>query len=214
MSLAFTVLRRRNLLGLTLAGLVVVPCTARAEDIAAITAPVRALDDGLVAAMQAGKKTLFRDRFHALAPAIDRAFDLPGILRVSVGAQWAGIDPTQQDTLLKVFRTFTIASYVANFDSYDGQRFDIAPTLRTIGAERVVATTLVPQSGDKVSIDYVMRQEGDSWKVTDVLLDGTISRVAVQRSDFRSLLAQGGAAALIVSLQAKVIDLAGGALES
>ena len=91
---------------------------------------------------------------------------------------------------------------------------DIAPTLRTIGAERVVATTLVPQSGDKVSIDYVMRQEGDSWKVTDVLLDGTISRVAVQRSDFRSLLAQGGAAALIVSLQAKVIDLAGGALES
>ena len=34
-----------------------------------------------------------------------------------------------------------------------------------------------------------MRQvNADAWKAVDVLLDGTISRVAVQRSDFRSLL--------------------------
>jgi phospholipid transport system substrate-binding protein len=73
---------------------------------------------------------------------------------------------------------------------------------------------MVPTRGDRVRIDYVMRQESDGWRVVDVLLDGTISRVAVQRSDFRALLNQGGAAALIVSLQSKVADLAGGGLES
>jgi len=47
-----------------------------------------------------------------------------------------------------------------------------------------------------------------------VLMDGSISRVAVQRSDFRGLLGQGGAADLIASLQRKVSDLSGGALDS
>jgi phospholipid transport system substrate-binding protein len=113
-----------------------------------------------------------------------------------------------------VFRRFTVASYVANFDSDDGQHFEVAPSLRTIGTDQVVSTTMVPTKGDKVRLDYVMRQEGADWKIVDVLLDGTISRVAVQRSDFRSVLAQGGAAALMASLERKVVDLAGSSLES
>jgi phospholipid transport system substrate-binding protein len=44
-----------------------------------------------------------------------------------------------------------------------------------------------------------------------VLADGAISRVAVQRSDFRSLLMRGGAPALAASLQQKTADLGGGA---
>jgi phospholipid transport system substrate-binding protein len=48
--------------------------------------------------------------------------------------------------------------------------------------------------------------------VIDVLLDGTISRVAVQRSDFRGLLADGDASALVASLEQKIADLSGGTL--
>lgn len=214
MSRPLLLISRRGLLGLALAGLVTAPHGAWAVDAAAVTAPIRALNDALVTVMKAGKKVRFRDRFQELAPAIDRAFDLSGILRVSVGPQWDSIDPAQKDALLTVFRRFTVASYVANFDAYDGEQFDIAPTLRASGADQIVGTTMVPTKGDKVRIDYVMRQENNAWKVVDVLLDGTISRVAVQRSDFRALLAHGGAAALIVSLQAKVADLAGGGLES
>ena len=145
---------------------------------------------------------------------IDRVFDLAGILRISIGPRWSDIEAAQQASLLKVFRSFTVASYIANFDSYDGERFEIAPTLRAIGTDQVVSTTLVPTSGDTVRIDYVMRQDGAAWKVADVLLDGTISRVAVQRSDFRGVMAQGGAPALIASLERKVVDMAGSALES
>ena len=52
------------------------------------------------------------------------------------------------------------------------------------------------------------------WKAVDVLLDGTISRVAVQRSDFRSLLGTGDAGALIASLERKAMDFAGGAADT
>ena len=54
----------------------------------------------------------------------------------------------------------------------------------------------------------------DGWRAVDVLLDGSISRVAVQRSDFRKLLDPGDASALIASLEKKVSDLSGGALPS
>jgi phospholipid transport system substrate-binding protein len=48
--------------------------------------------------------------------------------------------------------------------------------------------------------------------VVDVLAAGSISRVAVQRSDFRHLLSNGGGDALVASLQRKTSDLSGGAL--
>ena len=56
-----------------------------------------------------------------------------------------------------------------------------------------------------------MRQGGGAWKAVDVLADGSISRVAVQRSDFRRLVGRGGAQALIESLNRKTADLSGGA---
>ena len=55
-----------------------------------------------------------------------------------------------------------------------------------------------------------MRQVNGMWKAVDVLLDGTISRVAVQRSDFRNLLGAGDASALIASLERKAMDFARG----
>jgi phospholipid transport system substrate-binding protein len=211
---------RRTVLGLALAGLAVAPRRVFAAnvgntaDAADVTAPIDALNEALAQVMKAGGRTPFRERFQMLAPAIDRAFDLPGILRVSIGPSWSSIDPSLQVALTTAFRRFTVASYVANFNSYDGERFKVGSILRRSGADQVVDTTIVPEKGEAIRVDYVMRQEGAAWKAVDVLLDGTISRVAVQRSDFRSLLAQGGATALIVSLQSKVADLAGGSLES
>jgi phospholipid transport system substrate-binding protein len=203
---------RRATLGLALAALVATPRRGWALD--AVATPVQALDEGLLAVMRAGRHTSFRDRFHLLEPTIDSVFDLPGILRISVGPRWSEIDPTQQAALMKVFRCYTVASYVANFDNYAGEQFDIAPATRAIGTDQVVSTTMVPRSGDKIRIDYVMRQDAATWKVVDVLLDGTISRVAVQRSDFRGTLTHGGVPALIASLERKVRDMAGNALES
>jgi phospholipid transport system substrate-binding protein len=207
------ILSRRGL-GMLLAGLGLGVATARAADQTPMAAPIAALDAALIDAMKAGRDAPFRDRYAALAPAIEGAFDLPAILEVSVGPRWASLSPAMQAQLLHVFRRFTIASYVANFDSYDGERFEILPDTRSVGADQVVETRMVAGNGKSIRLDYVMREEDGSWKAADVLMDGSISRVAVQRSDFRGLLGQGGAADLIASLQRKVADLSGGALDS
>jgi phospholipid transport system substrate-binding protein len=181
-------------------------------DPAAVT-PIRQLCDTLLVIMKAGHTTPFPKRYETLAPVAERALDLPAILQLSVGPTWSSLPPDQQTTLMTAFRRYTIANYVNSFDNFTGQRFDIQPDTKPLpNGEQLVQTKIVPSSGESHELDYVMRRQGSGWRAVDVLADGSISRVAVQRSDFRRLVARGGAQALIESLNQKTNDLSGGAL--
>jgi len=203
---------RRTVLRLGLAGIVAAPAVGRAADAQAVIAPINALDDALIATMKAAQSTSFVQRFNALLPVVRRAFDLETILQVSIGPAWSGIATQMQGLLLNEFERYTVTSYVANFNSYTGQRFEVSPALRAVGADQIVQTSLISPSGAPTRIDYVMRNVGGQWKIVDVLLDGTISRVAVQRSDFRSEISSGGGPGLLASLRRKVAQLSGGAM--
>lgn len=199
--------RRALLLGGTaaLAGLAVPAC---ADTNPAAVASIQYLIDGLLQVMKAGSTTPFKQRFDLLAPVIDRVFDIDAILRLSVGSAWASMPSSEQDMLQAAFRRYTIASYVNSFDAFNGQRFTVDSQMRAVGNdEQVVHTQITPASGDGHALDYVMRKSGSSWRVVDVLADGSVSRVAVQRSDFRRLLSRGGAMALTESLGTKSVDL-------
>jgi phospholipid transport system substrate-binding protein len=204
---------RRLVLPLALAG-IALPGLARADMAAEARQPILELYTGLEKLMRAGRAAPFPKRFEILAPVIDKGFDLETILRVSVGLRWPVLDETSRVTLTKVFRQFTIASYVANFDSYDGERFEVLPVPRMSGSNQIVQSRIVASTGEPIKMDYVMQHAERGWRVIDVLLDGSISRVAVQRSDFRGLLATGDASALIDSLRQKVTVLSGGTLVS
>jgi len=186
------------------------PSTAEA----AAAAPIHRLCDSLVNVMKAGSASAsFQQRYAMLEPIVDAVFNLPAILQVSVGPTWSSLPPDQQQALLGAFRRYTVASYLNSFDTYSGQHFDVQPDTKSLpGGEQLVQTRIVSQSGTSHELDYVMRDGGGAWHVVDVLADGSISRVAVQRSDFRRLLAHGGGPALFDSLQQKTADLSGGAL--
>lgn len=170
----------------------------------------------LQATMRMGHATPFKQRFDELAPVIDRVFDLDAILQTSVGLRWSSLDEASRQTLAAVFRAFTVASYTANFDTDSGEKLDVLPQTRSVEYDLIVESELAPAHGDPVRIDYLMRQgpsaQGTGWRIVDVLLDGSISRVAVQRSDFRALLASGSPTPLIDSLKRKVSELSGGAM--
>lgn len=202
-------LRRRTFFRLALVCLAAAPMPLRAAN-SAVIAPIQQLYDALLAAMKAGQAP-FAQRFDQLAPVVDVVFDLPAILQASIGPSWDALSADQHSTLLTAFRRYTIATYVANFNSFNGQRFEVSPETRALpNNDQVVTSHLIPPSGDPRRLDYVMRKMNGPWQVVDVLLDGTISRVAVQRSDFRHMLTQGGSAALVVSLQSKAAQLSGG----
>ncbi|MEJ0015336.1 MAG: ABC transporter substrate-binding protein [Acetobacteraceae bacterium] len=211
--MTFALIGRRHWLRVALAaaGVAVLPLRGQADP--AAVAPIRDLCDSLLGVMRAGHSAPFAQRFSMLAPAVERAFDLSAILQLSVGPAWAGLPADQQASLLTAFRRYTIANYVNSFDNFNGQRFDILPDTKGLpNGEQVAQTRIVSSSGESHALDYVMRQGAGTWKAVDVLADGSISRVAVQRSDFRRLVSRGGAQALIESLNQKTNDLSGGSL--
>ncbi len=174
-------------------------------------ATIVTLNDALLQVMHEGHSVPFAKRVEMLRPVVEHTFDLRLLLRNSVGSlRWPAIPEDQKTKLLEQFEQFTIASYVANFDAFNGEKFVIVPDSRKVDADVVVPTRLVATNGDITKLDYVLRQIDGAWRIVDILLDGTISRVAVTRSDFRSLLAPGDASKLIASLHDKVVALTDG----
>ncbi len=209
-----TLLTRRAfntvVLGLALLNTGVFAGGARAAEPDA-TSQVAALNAGLVAVGKAGK-TSFDQRFAGLAPVIDRVFNVSQFLQSSVGLRWANLATAEQAALLRVFRAYTISSYVGNFSDDTSTVFKVEPGSRSLGDDRIVTSDLVAPNGDITRIAYVMRKNASgAFQVVDVLINGTISQVAVQRSDFRALLAgEKDAQKLIAMLTEKVKVQSGG----
>ncbi len=184
---------------------------AEASDVSDPAAAIARLNASLLAAMKAGRTISFEQRMKLLQPALESSFDLSAVLKASVGLGWTSLSAADQAALLEAFRRYTVANYAANFDNYDGQRFEILPAQRSLLDGRVVVETKLSRpGGTQHRIDYVMRQTTSGWKAVDVLADGSISRVAVQRSDFGSVLIRGGAAGLAARLSAVTASLAAG----
>jgi phospholipid transport system substrate-binding protein len=206
-----TLFGRRSLLAAAAPLVAVAAAPARSQGSQAVVAPIQKLVDGLLRIMKEGNATRFAHRFDMIAPVIEDAFDLETILREAVGPTWSTLPPDQQQMLFQAFRRYTVASYVNNFDNYSGQHFEVQPTPRPVGnGEMIVKTEIVSVSGTRHELDYVMRQSSSGWHAVDVLADGSVSQVAVERSDFRRLLNRCGAQALAESLTRKSDDLSDG----
>lgn len=189
----------RKILSLTLAGLLAAaPLAAAAQATDPAIQTVESLDNGLLATMRAGGGQSGRER--VIAPVVDRSFDIALMTRLSVGPAWVSTSPRDQAALVAAFRAMTIAQYAHNFDGYSGQRFTVVPKVDTRGLDRLVRTSLTSPDGGVESLNYRLRETGGQWKIIDVYYRDGISQLATRRSDFASVLARGGAPALIARL--------------
>jgi phospholipid transport system substrate-binding protein len=159
---------------------------------------VQTLDNGLIAIMKA--KGTARSRSATIGPVIDRTFDVPLMTRLAVGPTWTTIAPADQQALVAAFRRMTIAQYAANFDSWSGESFSIAPQIEVRGSDKLVRTNLVTPGKADIAISYRLRATGGAWKIIDIFYRNSISQIATRRSDFATVLAKGGAKALTAHL--------------
>jgi phospholipid transport system substrate-binding protein len=134
---------------------------------------------------------------------VDRIFDVPSMTRLAVGPAWETLPPAQQQQLVDAFRHYIAATYADRFDSYSGQQLQVTGQ-RPYNADVIVQTQIVKSDGDTTALDYLMRQNQGSWQISDVFLDGTISQVAIQRSEFHSILRREGVDGLVMALNRKV----------
>lgn len=176
------------------------PALAQAPDPARTT--VQTLSDGLIATMKAGKKAGFAGRVAIIGPVVDRSFDMPLLTRLAVGTVWTTTSAADRSALVAALRRLTVSQYADNFDSWSGQSFAVDPKVDARGTDRFVKTVLKQPKGDSVKIGYRLRQSAGQWRVIDVYYQDSISQLATRRADFESILAKGGAKALVAHLDA------------
>jgi phospholipid transport system substrate-binding protein len=157
----------------------------------------------LLSNMQEARMLGESGRYARLAPVVTTTFDIPFMTRLAVGPYWATLAPAQQQQLIAAFAHYVVATYADQFDSYSGQQLQVTGE-RPYGADVMVQTKIVKADGDTTRLDYLMHQNQGVWQISDVYLDGTISQLAVHRSEFHSILQRQGVDGLVVALNKKV----------
>ena len=169
--------------------------------------PIKALYAELTR-IEAKNSGTFEQRSAELGPVIDRVYDLEAILSSSIGPHYATLSPDQKQVLLSTFRQFTIARNLSSFKPGTDARFTVNPATRDapVGGNKIVDTQIGSSDDPSgTAVNYVMHMNGaKGYQVVDVLLNGNISQVGMQHSDFRAALSGGNVQNLIDLLQKKI----------
>jgi phospholipid transport system substrate-binding protein len=174
---------------------------------------VRSFYATLLSTMKDGGMLGQGGRYARLAPVVGRVFDVPSMTRLAIGSFWAALPAARQQQLTEAFLHYVAATYADRFDSYSGEQLQITGE-QAYNADVIVQTKIVQSSGETTALNYLMRQNQGSWQISDVYLDGTISQLAVQRSEFISILRREGVDGLVMALNRKVDLLSRGTAKS
>jgi phospholipid transport system substrate-binding protein len=176
------------------------------------TQVIDALHASLLDVMKNAVALGYPGREQKLRSVVPQHFDVKEMARKSLGeAQWKLASEEAKRRYLETFERFMVANYAGRFDGFSGQSFQ---TLGEVPDPRpgavIVKTRLIDPTDKNIDLNYRMRQVGGTWKVIDVYLDGTVSELAVRRSEFVSIVKRENLDALIVALDAKIAKLAAG----
>ena len=176
----------------------------------AIRAPVEALYATLLEVMQQADALGFPGRYAKLEPVVKTAYDIEFMASRVVGRQYQKLDPEQQAAWLDTFGRLTIATYADRFDGFDGERLEMGTVESSSGGTWIVRTVLYPSDDEPVQLDYRMRNTAEAWRIVDVYLGGTVSELALRRSDYSGVLRKDGFEALEKAIEAKIAEAEAG----
>ena len=158
----------------------------------------------LLSTMRDAQRLGVRGRFERLAGSMSQGFDLAAMTRIAVGPAWTGFSAPEQQALTEAFARWSIATYASRFDGFSGETFVTQGTQPLPNGDALVRTTLNRTGGQEpVVLSYLVR----GGRIVDIYLTGTISELASRRSEFASLLRQGGAGRLTEELNTRTARL-------
>lgn len=203
-----------------LAAVAVVPAV-RAEEPAPVETAAVSANAGAKAAIARFNATLldimkradqlgYEGRYETVAPVLRETFDVPFMAAKTVGSTWRTLDSEQRRRWVEAFEGYTVSNFADRFDGFSGETLEVVGEKPASHQTRVVLTRLTRPGEDDVELNYRMRETDDGWQVVDIYSDGTVSEIALRRSEYASVLKQGGIEKLIASVNAKTAERAHG----
>ena len=129
-------------------------------------------------------------------------FDFPELSRRTLGPDWKKLNAGQQKEFVDLYSDLLEETYASKLLSYTNEKV-LYGKERNLTAKTVeVETTIVTKKAD-IPVNYRLIPKGGDWKVYDVVIEG-VSLINNYRSQFREILANKSADALIQNLREKV----------
>lgn len=170
-------------------------------------AVVQALHEDLEETMRNAETLGMQGRYRKLEPRLMESYDFERMISVAAGSHWRQAGEPERQELLNAFSRFSVATYASRFKGYSGEHFETVNERQGPRQTVLVDTRLIRPAADPVPITYVMRANNGQWQIVDVLLEGTISELAVKRSEYATILGHGGIAELTEVLKEKTAAL-------
>ena len=186
-----------------LLSLVVVP--AAAADSA--TQLIENLHAELLTVMKQANELGYEGRYQRLDPIVTSSYDLPFIAKFVMGRQWKTLNEEQKSEFVEIFTKLSIATYAANFSGYSGERFKTMSNQELRKGRVLVKTVLVRSSGGEVTLDYVLHQRKNRWRIINAIAEG-VSDLSLKRADYSAYFKKKGFDGLITKLNEKIQNYA------
>jgi phospholipid transport system substrate-binding protein len=130
-------------------------------------------------------------------------FSFGSMTASAVGPAWQKATPEQKKRLLEEFRNLITRTYANSVAAFRDQQLDFRPLrMKPTDTDVTVQVRVLQPGSQPVELEYDMEKTVRGWKCYDVRVAG-ISLVVNYRTEFASLVREGGIERLIKALEAK-----------
>jgi phospholipid transport system substrate-binding protein len=164
---------------------------------------VDAFHEALLEIMKEASALKFEGRAKRLQELLPGFVDQDYMAQKTLGRKWRKLTPEQQAKFLEAFRVLNVYSYADRFNGYTGEQFETrSGEIDPQGTARVESFVIVPD-GEPVLLVYKLHKPEEGWLIKDVYLNGSVSEMALRRSEYSSIFKAEGFDALVAMLWAK-----------
>ncbi len=173
-----------------------------------VRAPVESFHAVVLEVFRHSSELSYDQRLARLQPALGQSFDVAFMAEKVLGRTWGELTAAQRARWVDAFGRLMASNYAARFVGFGGQRFE------TLGDEagphrtHMVQTRLVDPGGENVNLDYRLRETPGGWRIVDIYAKGTVSELALRRSEYSGVARRDGFEGLLRSVDAQIAKLA------
>ena len=134
---------------------------------------------------------------------ISNTYNIERMLALIIGEVWKKSISKDQMALKKVFEEYIAKNYILRFKNIKNLEFGKLEINQAGKSYQMAKTKLIINSKNIVPLSYLLNQTNNSWKIFDVLIDGSISEIATKKSEFKNFINQGDLTPLLEALRKK-----------
>ena len=138
--------------------------------------------------------------FNNVLNLVDHTYNSEKMLKLIIGADWKKLESNKKKELIMVFNRYISKNYLNRFSKIQEISFEDEEKEKISSEVFLVKSNFVINK-EIISIDYLLSLNKNSWKIFDVLLDGSISEIATKKSEFRIFIKEKKIDSLIDALK-------------